>query len=228
MDAQTIIDKALFDTRTPTWEINNDDLVRELNVQRDYIVETVKNKLSENFFYDEYETDFFANQNEYNNLETILANKVLGINVKFSDTDEKRVKATYIDPLDFFASIDDFSNNTSKQSPFYTVKEQSFFIYPTPDKDVINGLRFYALVRLPELTISSTEADIWGERIQGQFDILSLSLEESIYKNQQDFNKANIARQNFQNRLDDMLNQLSWRVKTVQYYIEPDISYLSN
>lgn len=45
----------------------------------------------------------------------------------------------------------------------YQLKNGSIYIYPTPTEDITDGLKIEGFVNLPDVTVSSTEADIFGE-----------------------------------------------------------------
>ena len=134
------------------------------NIVYHELEECIRNDVNEDYFYDYFTTDFVANQNEYVLEEqsgvNIGINKILSVGVKYTST------ATTFSPVfpfwtgSLWETEEYLQVNQSSTSPFYTVKDNSLFIYPYPTTTVSDGLRVHASINLVDLLSWGAESTV--------------------------------------------------------------------
>lgn len=141
------------------------------------IEEIIRNEIDEDYFYDYFTADTRLNQSEYNfstiqpssNSSWILKIIQVGIKYRTNDTDYKPVRTYGSGSLS--NTPEWFARNQTQWDPFYIYKDNSVFIYPSPDNNgdtalvdgdvvIASGLRVHASISLIDLLADWTEASV--------------------------------------------------------------------
>lgn len=95
------------------------------------------------------------NQNEYVLEEqsgtNIGINKILSVGAKYLTTDTEYRKISGFGTGSLGTTEEYLKANQPAGTPFYTVKDNSVFIYPYPTETVEDGLRVHASINLMDL-----------------------------------------------------------------------------
>lgn len=164
MTVDQIIALAYSDTWTTSNQIASSVLIDWVNIAYHDLVETIKNEVDPDFFYDYWTTDIVANQNEYvlqvwdNN--DVGIDKVTQVGVKYATTDTQFQLLSYKDSSSFDYMPEWYETNQPTSSWFYTAKDRSIFIYPTPTVNVTNWLRLHGIYTPIDLVEWGAEATI--------------------------------------------------------------------
>ena len=125
-----------LNTGTTTVNLPEPTLLTLTNVTYRELINIITSKVNEDFFYDEWVTSTVANQREYTfPIRTSLVaglKKLISVGIKYSSSDEYYRMTT---PTKFSNLVNDatyYIENQPNTSPFYTVADKSYFIYPAP------------------------------------------------------------------------------------------------
>jgi len=184
------------------------------NVTYRDLINTIVSRVNEDFFYNELLADSVANQREYNfpTRTTLQAGlkKLISVGIKYKGT-EDYYKIS--EPTKFSNLINDptyYVENQPESEPFFTVADQSFFIYPAPTVSVTGWIMLYGITDPKELVTSETEANI---KIPLDFHhIIVLGNEYKIYKSRQLPDDAARAYNEYTAEVNKMCTQLSDRI----------------
>lgn len=183
MDVDQILDLAHSDTGTTTTQIPDATLITWINIAYHDLVETIKNEVDPDFFYDYWTTSLVADQNEYvmplADNDDIGMDKISQIGIKYDtdDTDFTLVKLS--DPVDLSRPPEWYESNQSQSDPFYMIRDNSIFLYPTPDTSVTDWLRVHGIYTPIDLVTGWAESTI---KIPRQFhEGIALWARRNIY-----------------------------------------------
>lgn len=161
---EQIVDNAIAHTGI---NISYDDALQYVQKRRDYIVDTIKEKIHEKYFWDIFTNDTIAWQNEYTlPLADATANGVSNIErveIKWLSWDRYRViQKPTVKPN---KSVDELAD-ISREQWFYELNDSSIFIYPTPTESVTGWLYMEATTTLPDITTASISSDFFGDHTE--------------------------------------------------------------
>lgn len=99
------------------------------------------------------------------------------------------------------------------------LKDNHIILNWTPSEDIEDGIKLEWIQAINDLTVESTDAEIFPghEDLQDLTDLLRLWLERKLWRGKQDFDKANIAYQDYQTELVQQINILGIRTDTTFY-----------
>ena len=124
--------------------------------------------------------------------------------------------------------IDWYKRNQSSWDPIYHISDNSYFIYPAPSEAVVNGIKVIGIERLPDLTETSTEADIFAWKIPAKYHyLLDMSMLESIYMQRQMINEAVNARQRYELEKQSVARRLTRRYIWPVQVENPNLKHFS-
>lgn len=102
-----------------------------------------------------------------------------------------------------------YKDNRLTKRPMYRFYNDSVMIYPVPTEYVANWIKLEWIYNLPDLTTSSTEADI---KIPKQYhDVLIYWLRRKAYEHREMFNEAWAAYAMYIQLREQMINKMDWR-----------------
>lgn len=134
------------------------------NIAYHELEECIRNDVNEDYFYDYFTTDFVASQNEYvleeQSWTAIGINKILSVWAKYTSSATTFSPVTAYWTGSLFDTEEYLQANQSGASPFYTVKDNSLFIYPYPLETVSNWLRVHASINLIDLVSWGAESTV--------------------------------------------------------------------
>lgn len=134
------------------------------NIVYHELEECIRNDVNEDYFYDYFTTDFVTNQNEYVLEEqsgtNIGINKILSVGAKYTANETEYKPITPFGTGSLSNTEEYLEANQPNTAPFYTVKDNSLFIYPYPLETVDNGLRVHASINLVDLLSWGAETTV--------------------------------------------------------------------
>lgn len=217
-----------LNTGTNNQNMPDNTLLTISNVTYRDLINVITSEVNEDFFYDEWTTDFTANQREYTfPVRTASVNglkKVTGIGLKYATTDDYYKMTT---PDKFSNLVNDptyYVENRPNTNPFFTVADKSVFIYPPPLTTITDWLILYWISDPIDLTIWSSEV---ANRIPLDYHhIMVLGNEYRIYKARRMTNEKNDALVEYKNELRKMVTELSDRIIRPLVSELPSLSHL--
>jgi len=222
MTAQQIIDLALSNTHTKAAQITAENLLMFFNISRKAVGRYILAEVDENFFFQIWKRDAVASQEngEYpypeadNDSAGML--KCLGMKVKGLSTETYHINATEVDIKTLARDWSYYLSNQSKNEPIYYIADESIFLAPQfvagdlPDSPSGNNqLKLYGIAKLIDLTASAAASAILIPDDHQQ--VISVGMEEYIYKARGKRNEALTAKQDFEFQLNDMKSKMTNR-----------------
>lgn len=155
-----IIAKARRQTYSNSVSYTDSDAILDLNNRLQILYSRVQSEVDEWHHWNYWITDSVVGQSEYTitNLSTLAINQIDGVSVKFNTSDDNYTKLNRIDfnSLEYdMQAYEDWA-----WSPFYTIKDQSIFIFPAPTVAVTNWIKIFSIQQPADVTTSSSESDI--------------------------------------------------------------------
>ena len=141
MTVQEIIDKARRLCHVNSNQYEDADAIIDFNYIYHDLIEAAVNQVSEDYFWDIGYTDFVVNQSEYvvNKLDStpdLDIKKIQNLSVRYSTDDEYLTPVEYVDREALNKDISWYESNQPKSCPIYFMKDESVFIFPTPDSTI--------------------------------------------------------------------------------------------
>jgi len=105
------------------------------------------------------------------------------------------------------------------EAKWWTLKDNHIILNFEPNEDVENWLMIEWVENIEELTLESELEDIfpWHEDLSDFADLLYIGLREKLWRVKQDFEKANIAKVEYQELLLEMIRFISTRTWYIYY-----------
>lgn len=223
MNSQAIVDYAI----KHTWlSISTTDALPYLNKRRNQITDTIKEKINKWYFWEEFTTNIIAWQREYtlptSDYDTEWVQAVDRVEVKLSNTMEYRELIN--DQLLLWSYEEEWARN--KNYPFYTVKDSSIILFPTPDESVTDWLVLYATTTLKDIEESTIESEIfgWHTELRQYIQLIADWLCIDLYARARQYDDKNIAQQDYDINIQRMIKAIGNRTKTISYEKMPDLS----
>lgn len=155
---------------------SNDELVRDANYIREDIYEKVVSKWKSNPFWDEASIDLIRWETEYplpsgDDKYYAGMRTVKKVFVKY-DENEKYTELEYKDIEGVL---------TEENGKYYTIADNSIFIFPAPKKYVEDGLVVHGNNTLKEIDITTNEKDMWANNRMPSRATEALALGVAMY-----------------------------------------------
>jgi len=229
MNVLEIISEFRIDNYIDSTQLTNEQALWFLNrTYRDFI-STIRSKVNEDYFYNEWKTDTVANNREYALLKRTdvvpwMVN-IKWISVKYTDkeTEYKKLRLETLSNLD--RDLQRYSDNQPASDPFYIISDESIFIYPSTKEEVVDWLIFYWIWDPVTLTLASLEDDI-KTPLEFQ-DTLTLWMIYQSYRARWMIPEKDNAKAEYEVEKRSNISELSDRVNVPQYSAMPDLTNLS-
>ena len=222
-----IINNFRFDCNVDEWQVSDEKALNLLNrVYREFINDI--RSINEDYFYDYWFNNAVNNQWEYPlkkrtiNETWIIKIKWVSIKYNTSDTSYKKARLSSLNtmPLDLHY----YKENQPKNDPFYTISDNSIFIFPIPDDTIVNWLLLYWISDPIDLTLSTDEQNI---KIPLEYHyLLSLWMKRYFFASRYMLNEKNDAIAELNMEKQKMLKQLWLRQISPLQVTEPILSNL--
>lgn len=164
MKVQDILNYAITSSYSNNSSINNDMLLTYLNIEYHKLAKEIKDRVRSDFFYDIFTTNLVAGQNEYSfepsTTDNVGIEHILSVEIKqSSDVDDKTwVRLAYRNSNMGALSLSQMQSNSY---PCFDINDSSLFIFPTPTRSIIDGLRVQAITSLVDLKSDGEESSIY-------------------------------------------------------------------
>lgn len=214
MDLSSIYTMSRLNTGVTSINMPDATLLTITNVTYRDLINTITSRVNEDFFYNELTTDSAAWQREYlfpiRSSSQAWFKKLISVWIKYQATEDyyKIAEPTKVSNLVNDATY--YVDNQPESEPFFTVSDQSFFIYPAPTTSITGWIILYGITDPKELVTNETEANI---KIPLDFHhLIVLWNEYKIYKSRQMFNESARAYNEYLEEVNKMCTQLSDRI----------------
>ena len=228
MNASSCITQFRTDTSVDIIQVPDATAVIWMNrVYRD-LINIIRQKINEDYFYNEWTTDTVANQREYlmkpRSVSEDWMVKIKWISLKYKSTDDyKKCRAETLSNLD--RDLQWYELNQPQSDPIYIISDKSIFIYPQPTEVITNWIIFYWIWDPIDLTSTTAESDI---KIPLEFhDLLPLWMKQYYYGSSRMINEKNDAKNDYLVARQEMLSNLTDRIVVPVESTMPNLSYLS-
>lgn len=156
-----LIAKARRQTYSNSVSYTSDDALLDLNNRLQTLYSRVQSEVDEGHHWD-YSTAATAIwQSEYTIIENtawLTINQIDGVSVKYNTTDDRYTK---LNPVSYDSLAYDMqAYNEWAWVPFYTIKDQSVFIFPAPTVAVTGWIKIFSINQPADVTLTSEETDI--------------------------------------------------------------------
>jgi len=204
------------------------DLLIDVNVAYHDMLETIINRVAEDFFNTTFTADTVIWQSGYDlqiaDATTEWYKKVKRISVKYKSTDEyftvlKEVAFNWLE-----LSKEYYAENTSPADAFYYLDWNQVMIFPEPSEEIVGWIRIETSVTAIDLVVGGAEA---LNKIPRQFHsiLVQWTLQfqlQHLWK----INEKNDAINEYQNLKNDMVTELSDRNSAPIMWLLPNLSHL--
>ena len=234
---ETINDLIDF-TKKITWtdssDIENSLILEELQSERDILVEEIKSKRWEEFFSTFISHNLVPNQYRYEwlyeeNLENwkYEVNKFLSVWIKYNNDDDY-IPADIRGISNLPYDVEYMAKNQNESSPIASFSDKSLYIFPRKeDEEIVDWIKLFWLIKLPELTLDTHLSDIWGSRITWEYKIIRDSIKPLLYELADNSSLAQKSLIDYENSKKRFLARL-WRVKQPLETKLPNLSFFEN
>lgn len=215
MNWQQIIDRALRMSHTNSSNYTITQSVEDLNLVYQDVVDRIVSVTKEDKFWDIWVTNTVIWQSEYeakrlwiepDDLDIKKINKVF---IKYSENDEFHTLAEYVSPTILDKHPDYYKTKQSKTEPFFYIQDESFFIYPAPTEVVTGWIEIFVIHKPADIDESTTEDNI---EVPEQFHkVIADGLKMYIYQSQGKLNEAQVAEQDYEKWIANMVAFLKQR-----------------
>jgi len=213
MDYQDIVDYAT----EHTWiDITYAKALKYVQKRRNYILDCIRSKLWEKYFYQTYYTDIVAWQNEYTlPVSSSTSGNVLNVRrveVKQKSTDIYR-KYIVWDDRDLQST--DYLEKANTW--IYELRWLSIFLYPTPLESVTQWMFIEWVINLSDITVSSIELDIfwWHTELRQYIQLIADWLCADLFASNRQYDDKQIAENDYQTNINNMIRSISNRGNSI-------------
>lgn len=228
MNMQDILDLSRNLTYKTSSQVPDDQLIQYSNINYKQLVRKIITDVNEDFFYEEWTTDLVSWQEEYIIPAVSSTNqwafKLLWIEVKYSDDSQYYKKLTAETIASLGKSLWYYKTEQPTTEPFYRLAENSIFIYPTPTKDVTDWILLYWVKNAIDLETTAVEDDFILPK--SYLHLIAYWNMYHIYIANWELEKANVAKQNFFNEVNEMISELNERNLSAEEITLPNLTHL--
>ena len=233
MDVSSIIERNRRQCNVDENQYTDTQWVEDINFVYQDLCNSIVTEVAEDFFWDYVKTDTAIWQSEYNISELIVSTwptvtadikKIQSVGIKYDSTDEYYTKLKKRDFNLFEKHRDYYADNWNESEAIYTIKDESIFIFPTPDAVVTEWLDIEVIYTPVDLVLASTSDDI---KLPREFHILLwIWMEQYGYRALQKINEANESMNRYNIEKQKMISHLRGRYQWVSQETMPDLSHL--
>lgn len=226
---QDYIQKARKETNTSNYQLSDSELLDYLNRRRNELANEIIRSVNEDFFYEIFTTDLIAGQNEYSlqecSAEKEGIKKLISIEVKRNEQEPYRLipkKSMSTTGL----SLEEMGS-LSKTQAFWDIKDSSIFLFPASDDPVLDGIRGQAIASIKDLKLTDREDQIfpWHSDLREWNELIYIWAKIDCWSAKQDFEKKQMARNDYEMKKKQMLTFLTDRYKSPSEFQSPNLDY---
>lgn len=223
------LERARKETNTSIYQVSDVELLDFLNRRRNEIVNELITKVNEDFFFEIFTTDLVAGQNEYS-LQKCLPDqegmkKIISLEIKTEDgRPYMLIPKRGMNSLGL--SLDELNSMSENQS-FFDIKDSSIFLYPAPKESVQNGIRGQAITSVRDLKLTDDEEAIFPGHsdLRDFYELIYIWAKVDCRDLKQDFDKKNLAMNDYELLKKKMLTYLSDRYNAPAEFSAPTLDY---
>ena len=230
MTSQEIIDLARNQSHVNSTQFPDAQMVIYLNLVKDNFWSYLNSANREGFNWDIFTaTTTVVNQSEYQlpvvASDTAWIKKIYSISINYDweayDTWVlKYIKAREVDTSNLEHDWNYYVNYQSADDPIYYIADNSYFIAPAPQSAVTNWIQVKWTKKIPDYTISTTEANIIIP--VDHHEILAQGILPYIYKAQWKLQESSFEKWEYERQRDTVVRELSDRNLSPIYLTYPD------
>lgn len=228
---QAVINQMRRICRVDTSQYTDANALIDLNTLKDEFWSSIVTTVNEDYNWERWTTDSVALQSEYTTV-TVAYNtagtKVLKWvainydNTTYTNTGIKEfVKARLVNPYTLEQDWDYYVENQSELDPIYYVADNSYFIAPAPRTAVTWGIKLTWIRKIPDWTLSTTEADMKIQVDQQNALVFGLVV-FGLMNKWADAGTINDAEARWFRKRQEALKSLETRVETPVFFTYPD------
>lgn len=232
MDVTTIIDLGRTLTHTDSDQITDPQALQYANIVYKKIGSEIAQRVDEWYFWDLFTTDTVVDQNEYvlpiSDASTVGLRKITRCEVKWDSNDSYRKLL----PADTLASYpmasDELQVRATREKWFFDIKDGSMFLYPAPEEALTAWLQIWVITTLTDLTLATTSANVFpnNSELRDYHDVISIGMKQYIFSQQGLTNEKNDSINEFNQKLDDLIEILRDRwFNPVVSELPPSLSF---
>ena len=219
MNVEDIILDASMETNTSVNEYWESKIIRDLNSVYKKVWRNIV-RLHEDYFWNYWTTDIQEDVNEY---------AIQRKETTYEDEQWATIKVPWIAKVKKVYLINEsgFSDELMELSDaqeaawyrWYTIKDNHIILNWIPDKEIVWWLKLEGIQTVNDLIWDDEEDAIfpWHEDLQDFENVLQLGLKEILWRAKQDFDKANLAKQEYELALQEMIRYVAERVQNIYY-----------
>lgn len=206
--------------------------LQDINYTIKDLQQTIDSRVDDGYFWDIWIEDLVSWQDEYRILEAIWPTQNLKIRriekvyVKYSWSTEY-VQSTLLDIFHLTRDIEYYKTNASKTAPFFYMRDNSFFLYPTEDTtdtftngswDIIEWVQDWLKIHFKyvhsEVILTTTDDEM--KIPQDYLHLLDIWIKQYIYSAQGKINDKNDAIIEYNNAKELMVSTLNEKYRQPQ------------
>lgn len=224
MNVATIYTSTRDATHTDASQFPDATLLGYLNKIYRRIINLIRSKVKEWFFYQEWTTDTVIWQAEFTmqgrtaSVAWMVKIDWISRKAKWTDTEFKKLRCETISNLS--RDLHWYEDNQPAEDPFYIINDNSYFIYPVPTEVIVWWQIVYGISDPIDLATWWAESTI---KIPLEYhELLPLWMEHLVYKAQGKTNEKNDSLAEFNQWLAEMITVLTDRNETPLISEMPD------
>lgn len=221
MNVATAIAEFRLDNYIDINQLSDNNALIFLNRWYRKLINEIRTKVNEDYFYNEWTVDSVIWQIEYSlekrDFDTPWIVKIKWVSLKYKDEYIKAVPTTF---SNLERDLSWYETNQPNSQPFYIVSDNSVFIYPKFTEVITNWIKLYWIADPIDLILSSTE---WDIKIPLEYHyLLPLSMAYYSFKARWMINEKNDCYNDLNIETAKMIRELSDRI------VSPLISEMPN
>lgn len=208
---------------------NDTDILADANVYYHDVVETIVNEVWEDLFIRPFLTNTVIDQTWYDLQEataTVLWHKkIKRVTVKFASTDDYPQVLSEVSENSLNRDVEYYADNTPTIWAFYYLEWNKIYIYPSPQEEIVWGLKIESSVTPIDLVWGWAESTILVPR---QFhNVIVQWMLIAIYQHLNKRTELIDAENKYESMKNAMVTDLSDRVSSPLWWSLPNLDFLS-
>lgn len=222
MNVQEIINRTRRLTYTNAIQYPDTTAMEDFNIIYKQVCNSLTQEVNEDYFWDIFTTNSVIWQNEYRLSSDMF--KLKSVSVKYK-IDWEYIPAFTQETTQLTNDRDYYKTNQNTSNPFYTIDDNSIFIFPTPTEVVVDWVKIEAIIKPSSLVIWATEDNIL---LPSEYHyIISEWMKQFAYQAKWKLEEKNDAINEYKIKMRDMIFELNDRNNSPTTRLLPNLDYYS-